>query len=548
MPYEGWLMLGGNEIGNAHRVRAYAQQMTPGLQLPADSCSPYRQDLAAILEDDPYTLPHIDDAPWFDPDDPDTGRFCGFWPLTISNLGASSRTVTITENIAAGGNKTGERRSSMECRVTGLLLAADDAGLEAGRTWLTAALEASPCDPCEPASACYLKAVPDAEETAGDWTAAKVPLSALSSTPGRWNVTTGVFSPPNTTTALSGVSAPSPLPCDEVVYEWTLTALSGTVVTLHVQTEAGQILDEPHIMDGATDVISISDRSEGQRFSRCTLTSTGPVTVGQVLVRYRLPGDPSACFTKYARHLHNVEVTSPVRTIQQYSQGATAAMEMVEFTFTALVPYSFGDPVLVATADNRHMARAIPGYPVYPMVRSIPVCVPPKRVPLVVDPDLPVLPAPPLPVSPAKTGAVEPAYLDPYAIEIPADVIPLWTEVVPILKLTTGSAAVRGLRVRFFPRPLENTAATDIDPCSACGVFTIDYIPPNSTFTLDGMRSLATITQPGDKVSPAGHLLSGPTDTDLFEWPVLTCGTGYFAIVDVAGMLVGMELSVAVRE
>lgn len=547
MPYTGWFSLDGNEIGNEYRVRAYTKAMIPTLSMPADQCDTV--DLAAVLGDAPYALPHIDDAPWFDPDNPDTARFCGFWPLGMSGLADSTREAAITEHITDGGNFTAIRRKTKEVRVSGLLIGQDEAAVEAGRSWLKAALSSEGCDPCDPVDLCYLAAVPNPDDIAlGPQETADVPLRSLSAPSGRWNMATGVFTPTSTSQALSGLSAPTPLPDGEVFYDYDISAANGTTVTLSVQTEAGTVFTEAHVMDGDRGIITISDRGEGTKFSRVILTASAAVTVFSAQVRYNGPADPSACFDQYARQLHGVMVTSGPTVVEQFNPSR-GAMERVEFSVVATVPWSYMTPVEVVTADAMMLHLRQPFAAAYPLPSTVAVCVPPRRVPLVVDPDAPVVPLAPMPNATAPNTGPSPEFTVTYGVAIPDDAVPLWQEAVPILALSTGDNAARAVRVRFFPNPLGSSDPADFDPCSVCGGFLIDYIPPHSTFTLDGTLETATITQPGNKVSPANHLLSGDDVGELFSWPVLTCGTGYLGVVDIASTtLVGLDLSIAVRE
>jgi hypothetical protein len=140
---------------------------------------------------------------------------------------------------------------------------------------------------------------------------------------------------------------------------------------------------------------------------------------------------------------------------------------------------------------------------------------------------------------------------DSYGIAIPKDAIPLWGDSVPRLLLTTGGKEARGVRVRFFPRPLGILQdASDLDPNTACGEFMVDYIPPSSTFYIDALTRHCSVKRPGYAESPADHLVGGLTAGELFTWPVLTCGMDYMMVLDVDGenqSLVSMWLYLASR-
>jgi hypothetical protein len=264
-------------------------------------------------------------------------------------------------------------------------------------------------------------------------------------------------------------------------------------------------------------------------------------------MEFRTDPPEDACFQKYARQLRGVTCIGGPVTIQEY-EPTNGAMETVEFSFSA-APYVYGLPTSVLSVAGSTVRKDVRTADVFQLSKTVPICTLPKQPKLVVDPD-----CPPIPVAPRSNAAITSCAKDPpfhtsYALAIPDSLIPLWAEAVPILSLRTGAVAARKAQVRFMPRPFPTQAPVDLDPCSVCGEFVIDYIPPNSTFTLNGMEERAYITQPGGKVTDANHLLSGMSATTLFQWPVLTCGTGYLALVDITTEGVGQfDLSIAVRE
>lgn len=546
--YRGWLSFAGNEIANEARTRAYVAELLPRLNMPTRECSDRYADLPRVLNDAPYARPDIDDAPWFDVDDYDSAGFCGFLPLSISGIDDATRDAQVVEFNSPGGAVTGLRRTTREVRVTGLLIGTTPAAVAYGKTWLSTALDGG-CDPCEPAELCYLKAMPDPVDSFGDYTSDSIPLTRLRAPSGRYDVHTATFRPGTSTETLQTPGAPQPLPCDEIRWVWTVDGAAGETIELQTLGEKGLTNKEQHILTGGTQVFTISDRGEAERAAHSRLrrvSGTSGIIIRDVTIEYRLPGEPDTCFNKYARQLRGVTCVDGPRTIDEY-EPSTGAMERVEFSLVAESPWVWGLPQMVLDITGAQVNKLKPKASGYKMKRTIAVCTEKRSVPLVVDPAAPKIPNAPRPAFPTASSK-EPDWYSPYALYIPDGMVPLWGDAVPVLAIHTGANAANAVRVRFYPRPLDNQWPEDVDPCSSCGEFVIDYIPPHSTFTLNGRDEMATIRQSGDRVSRGDHLLSG-TGADLFQWPVISCGTGYWVVVDVAASSVaGYTLSLAVRE
>lgn len=550
--FNGWLSFGGNEVLNDERTRAYANDLLPNLTLPT-TCAEDNRGLAAMLSDEPYRTPMIDEAPWVDHDDPDTYGFCGALSLSVSGLTDSTRTATVVENAASGGSVVGRRSATKEVRVTALLLADSEASLSAGKRWLSAALDGG-CDPCEPSELCFLVGTGGGEESMGDYTTWTILPKHMGGSPSYWASGTGVFTPPTTATYVWTPDAPKPVPCDEIFWHWKITsATPGTQIVLEVMSESGvAITSDVYTLSSTGGTFTVGDKAIPQYRTYCrlrVLTAPGEtITIDSVDMEFREAAAEDACFTKYARQLKRVTCIAGPVTIEEYNP-TYGAMEKVEFSFAAEMPHVYGltQDILSVAGSNILMNKRTAD--VFQLSQTVPVCTLPKRTPLVADPDCPAIPAPPRSNVAVAACKADPVFQDSYALSIPDSFIPEWSEAVPILSMTTSSQAARKVRVRFMPRPFETQAPVDLDPCSSCGEFVIDYIPAYSTFVLDGSTEKAYIKQSGGRTSDAGHLLSGMTSSTLFEWPVLTCGTGYFAIVDTTTDGVGrFDLSIAVRE
>jgi hypothetical protein len=556
--FQGWLSFAGNELLNEERFRAYQKELVPQIKMPT-ICSD-EKELAVMLNDEPYRTPLLDEAPWVDHDDPDTYGFVGAFPLSVSGLTDSTRTASVVENSIDGGAIVGRRRRAKEVRVTALLMGDTEAALAAGKRWLAAVLDGG-CDPCEPSDLCFLVGTNPDGVTLGDYTTYLIPPSSIYGPAATWGGGTGVFTPASSGESLISPPSHVPLPCDEIFWHWRITsATAGTQIVLETVSETGVTVSMPYTLSSTGGTFTVTDRGIAQKssYSRLRVISAPgeTIVVGDVTMEYRNEATEDACFTKYARQLRRVSCISGPTTIEEF-QPSQGAMETVEFSFAAEMPYVFGleKPVLTLfggevttyyAADYSTTVSAV--VPSVRLAQTVPMCTTSNRPPLVADPDCPVIPLPPRSSVSVTACAPDPAYYSSFALPIPDSLIPQWSEAAPIFKVGTGPNAARKVQVRFLPRPLPTQQASDLDPCSACGTFVIDYIPPNSTFVVDAADQRAYIIQSGNRYTNAGHLLSGPTSTTLFQWPILTCGTGYFAIVDTTTGVNRFDLSLTVRE
>ena len=141
MTYKGYMALanesGGTiELVNAARVQAYTDNLAPAIGLRGcDDC----EGLPEALGEE-YTSPEADNAPWYDPTDPETGDFYGIYPLDFDGIDDSTRTIESAELTGDGSVVVGSRYSGKDIRVTGVAFAKDEAALYAGMSWLDSAL------------------------------------------------------------------------------------------------------------------------------------------------------------------------------------------------------------------------------------------------------------------------------------------------------------------------------------------------------------------------------------------------------------------------
>jgi hypothetical protein len=146
---DGYLALGDVEIANSARLETYLQ--TVGSPLDSIGVCACETFTAQLVGDEPYTTPAEDNAPWYDPDVPESGEFAGLLVLTVEGLDDNPVSRTVTQS-AAGGAVIGPAvPQPLTVTVTGLLLGASCCGAEYGLRWLRQALAGcgGPCsDDC----------------------------------------------------------------------------------------------------------------------------------------------------------------------------------------------------------------------------------------------------------------------------------------------------------------------------------------------------------------------------------------------------------------
>lgn len=138
--YDGYLAFGGVEIINAGRAAAYLEAFVPRVEVRCDA-----DGLGPALGHTPYVSPAADDAPWYQPDRPATGRFYGLFPGKMTGAEDSTRQVPVTELTGDGAVHTMARYAAREIRFVATAFAADEAAMEEGIAWLRDVLAADGC-------------------------------------------------------------------------------------------------------------------------------------------------------------------------------------------------------------------------------------------------------------------------------------------------------------------------------------------------------------------------------------------------------------------
>lgn len=299
----------------------------------------------------------------------------------------------------------------------------------------------------------------------------------------------------------------------------------GRYINVHGMLAAG---DQAGLEAGQSWLISALEGgacSQGGDGTLCYFT-TAPI-VNPTAPEYVSPED---CLAPYRRTMRRVQLLSGPTTLAEHRLSEGWLRE-VQFTVLAGVPFAFAEPQVVA--DNLELTA-----PVAEAIDAASTACTPTTVQPISDPNCPVVPNPPQPPSVPNICIEDPALWSRYQVPIPGEAVPTWAVGVPVVQLTVpGNTPVRQVRIRFYPNPFDYDLA-DLEPCDFCGEFIISYIPPRSTMTINGMEEVATISVQGGVERPANHLLYGSGNAP-FEWPLLSCGTNYIMVADVAPAVVG---------
>lgn len=147
------------------------------------------------------------------------------------------------------------------------------------------------------------------------------------------------------------------------------------------------------------------------------------------------------------------------------------------------------------------------------------------------DPDCPPAPRPPsLPTIPADC-IEEVGTWRRYMLQIPSSEVRLWSSTLPTLVLTTGGAAERQVRIRYYPNP-DGLAPEMVTEDGWDAELILTYIPPNTEIVMDGVTQLVTASVAGAAPVNANRLLYGTGGVPA-TWPELRCGIGYVVTLDV---------------
>lgn len=147
MATDWYMAFGGVEIVNHTRLDAYLQSVGSPLDSHgACGCPTFTAEIAGDL---PYTTPEQDEAPWYDPDTPESADFAGLLVLSADGLDDFPVRRTVTGGIAGGGSIGPARAMPRTITVTALVLGATCCGVEYGLHWLGEVLQGCTGGACD---------------------------------------------------------------------------------------------------------------------------------------------------------------------------------------------------------------------------------------------------------------------------------------------------------------------------------------------------------------------------------------------------------------
>jgi hypothetical protein len=131
--YEGFLLIDGKEVINNHRVYAYAERAGLNWLRECSFCESVETSLGGPWVSPYQDMPH---PPWWVDTVKDSHRFFGFYGLSVSGTDDDTREVAVQEYLFDGGSFGRGRRGTREMLVRAVAVAADDAALGYGLSWL----------------------------------------------------------------------------------------------------------------------------------------------------------------------------------------------------------------------------------------------------------------------------------------------------------------------------------------------------------------------------------------------------------------------------
>ncbi|GAA3172857.1 hypothetical protein [Nonomuraea salmonea] len=136
-----WYCFGGTEIINSARTHAYASRGLKPVHLQVQDCG--CPGLAGMLEDEPYTLPSDDGAPWYDPGLPESADFAGVLLLDVKGLDSAPIERPVRQRAGDGAVFGRPRYLPREIVFTGIAIGRTSCAIDYGIKWLSSALQGS---------------------------------------------------------------------------------------------------------------------------------------------------------------------------------------------------------------------------------------------------------------------------------------------------------------------------------------------------------------------------------------------------------------------
>lgn len=144
---DGYLTLGGVELVNHARLSAYLETVGSGLSsVTPCGCDTFTAELVGDL---PYTTPEQDEAPWYDPDVPESADFAGLMVLSVEGLDDHPVRRSVTNAVTGGASFGRARVMPRTITVTGILLGATCCAVDYGFHWLAEVLTGCSAGQCD---------------------------------------------------------------------------------------------------------------------------------------------------------------------------------------------------------------------------------------------------------------------------------------------------------------------------------------------------------------------------------------------------------------
>jgi len=336
-------------------------------------------------------------------------------------------------------------------------------------------------------------------------------------------------------------SGTAPAGAASVSVRWEVTVDGGATfdgerVFYDRQTwEVGDAATDGSYFDGDTTDIGnlVYDWTGIPQASPSTLTALGSSPL--------LPSTDPACEGANLRSLRNVTIiTGPTVTAKRIATNG-ASIWTATFTAVAGNPFEYSqeqrliegfmDPAVdVPWAGGEVPDGGSWDDDGFPMEDDPEGCVRPTYQPIF-DPDgsCTIVSLPPGPPTIASCADFPLDYTRRQFV-IPPQYIPVWGDIVPKFEIHARFATVRNLRIRFYPDHY-GAGDTTIDPCNYCGDVVVSYIPKGDTLVFDGSDETTFMVSTAGSQQRCDHLLFS-SDGTPFDWPALTCGTGFVVTVD----------------
>lgn len=254
-----------------------------------------------------------------------------------------------------------------------------------------------------------------------------------------------------------------------------------------------------------------------------------------------VPSSPTDAQNRLLRTLRRVSTTVGLTDTAKRRTTDGGAAWSVQMTLTAGNPAEFG--VSKAVLDGWMQSGVTNPWPggVTPSGGSLVTtpysvtdepCFDPQFQP-VYDPLYPTIVAPPPAPDITWHSSVPPTTWDRRRFVLPAQFVPEWEVVHPIISLTTTGADVdtRNIRVRIYPDRLGTGDMDPDEPCDFVSDLVVTYIPPLSTLTIDAAGQAVYLSQPPNVVRRADTLVTD-SHGEPFVWPALSCGLAHVVAVD----------------